>query len=98
MKIISRDDQRELNNLGKMIPEQGQGHMMVIDEAKAAHDLLAIAKELPRMNPREKTYVDEEDGWHSVFGEDSGFCYGQFGSESQAQRKSDEIKSFRERL
>lgn len=46
LKLISRDDQRELNNLGKMIPEQAQGHMMVIDEAKAAHDLLVIAREL----------------------------------------------------
>ena len=44
--ILGREDQRELNNLGKMIPEQGQSHMMVIDEAKAAHDLLVIAREL----------------------------------------------------
>ena len=43
--LISRDDQRELNNLGKMLPEQGQGHMMVIDEAKAARDVLEIARE-----------------------------------------------------
>ena len=49
---LGRDDQRELNNLGKMLPEQGQGHMIVIDEAKAANthkkaalELLALARE-----------------------------------------------------
>ena len=49
MTFISREDQRELNNLPKKSPDQGQSHMMVIDEAKAAHiarALLAMAKDL----------------------------------------------------
>lgn len=31
-------------------------------------------------------YVDEEDGDWFVFGEDSGFSYGTFSSESQAEK------------
>lgn len=44
--IQGRDDQREENNLPKLHEDQEQGGMLVIDEAKAAHTLVAVAKEL----------------------------------------------------
>ena len=47
---MAREDQRELNNLPKMNEEQGQGRMLVIQEAKAtrflASELMKIAKDL----------------------------------------------------
>lgn len=42
----AREDQREPNNLPKLHEEQEQGRMLVIDEAKAASELLKIAKEI----------------------------------------------------
>lgn len=98
--MTGRDDQRENNNLPKLSEPQHQGRMLVIDEAKAAHELLKIAKvlmadRLPRMDPHEEVYVDTEDEWFSVFGSNSGFCYGQYGSEAQAQRKADELNKTR---
>lgn len=42
--IRARDDQREVNNLPKLHEDQEQGRMLVIDEAKAARELVAVAK------------------------------------------------------
>lgn len=46
MNRESREDQREVNNLPKMKEDTGQGRMLVIDEAKAARELVAVAKML----------------------------------------------------
>ena len=44
--VKARDDQREVNNLPKLNKPQKQDHMMIIDEAKAACELVAVAKML----------------------------------------------------
>jgi len=44
--MISREDQRENNNLPQLSPPQNQGRMLVIDESKAASELLVVAKSL----------------------------------------------------
>ena len=48
-KKISIEDQREENNLPKMRDNNGQGRMLVIDEAKTAslaRELISVAKTL----------------------------------------------------
>jgi hypothetical protein len=42
----AREDQREENNLPKLHEDQQQGRMLVIDEARTACEILAVAKEL----------------------------------------------------
>jgi hypothetical protein len=42
--VNARDDLREVNNLPMLHEDQQQGRMLVIDEAKAARELLAVAK------------------------------------------------------
>ena len=42
----ARDDQREENNMPMLNDAQEQGRMLVIDEAKVAHEILAVARML----------------------------------------------------
>lgn len=35
---------------------------------------------------KEKLYWEIEDGWYSVFGNNTGKCYGQFGLKEQAEK------------
>jgi len=63
--VIARDDQRELNNLPKLHEDQQQGRMLVIDEAKAARELMAAARLLgagdDRMSRIRKHLLDIQD-------------------------------------
>jgi hypothetical protein len=34
---------------------------------------------------KEEFYIELEDGWWSVFGSNTGKCYGQFGSKEEAE-------------
>jgi hypothetical protein len=48
---VALDDQREVNNLPKLPDEQGQTRSLVMDEAKAARELVAVAKMLVETRP-----------------------------------------------
>jgi len=49
---------------------------------------IAQGSKLPKRIPNEKKYVeyDAETEFWSIFGEKSGFCYGQYGSEEEAKK------------
>jgi hypothetical protein len=52
LKMHAREDQREENNMPMLHDAQEQGRMLVIDEAKVAHELLAVARLVSGLEPR----------------------------------------------